>query len=65
MPKEFSIQQLARMTQRGFVDIKDQMGGLRRDVAKFATKQDMAKFATKFDLQETEERLLYAIKGAN
>ena len=60
-----TLENLARMTQRGFTGVDRKIDGFRRGVdIKFGDlRREMDKFATKAELRETEEHLLDAIRG--
>lgn len=60
------IDALARMTERGFEDVRKEMA-TRADLKEVATKTEFQELrremATKTELRETEEHLLDAIRG--
>ncbi len=49
-----TLDELAQMTQRGFLGVDERFANIEKQLKNFATKKD---------LQETEEHLLDAIKG--
>ena len=65
LKKSITTVELARMTQRGFADVDEKFVGAHHEISKLATKDDLRESTRglKNDLQESEERLLDAIKS--
>lgn len=63
------IDELARMTERGFGEVHNEVSSIRKEMAtkadlrEMATKADLRELATKVELRETEEHLLDAMRG--
>lgn len=62
MPKKIkkgiTVDQLARTTQRGFVEVDEKLLDIQHDVSGLATKEEL-----RTTIQESEGRLLDAIKS--
>ena len=65
LKKSLTTDELARMTQRGFAAVDEKFIEVHHEMLKLATKDDLRESVKglKNDIQESEGRLLNAIKG--